>query len=896
MRSGYIRQQAEPANQPLTQRLRHRWKSSIANQLCVGLVCLVASSLLVTGGMLIYSSYEVQEKQSKLLQQERSRAAAEAINAYMDDLQRKLNYLARIRGLTDLSPELQRPLLEALTRNNDAYEMVAIVDKQGTPVSVITPYAQLRIGSFAGTPLFRRTFKDQEDFIDQVTFGADGNLSTLLAVPIRNKADQVDGVLVAKVNLRFLDFVVAKTEVGNTGYAYVIDNHNVVIARPRLNESDRFELESIADRPFIKNISLAAATPPSIYQGLDGREVLGAAAVVRSTYWRVVVELPTAEAYAVVRNSIWATSGVLGIATLTAAGLGFFLSWRIISPLRKLTAAAADISDGNLNIQVETSSQNELGVLAKSFNQMTQQLQESFTALAKTNEDLERRVEQRTVELKEAKEAADAASSAKSEFLANMSHELRTPLNGILGYAQILERSPTMSDKDQRGIDIIRQCSNHLLTLINDVLDLSKIEARKLELCPTEFHFPSFLQGIAELTQVRSEQKGIAFTYQSPPDLPIGIHADEKRLRQVLINLLGNAVKFTESGGVTLRVEVLSRTEPTAESQPSFQTASSHPKELGSIYKIRFQVEDTGVGMNPEDVEKIFLPFEQVGDRTQQSQGTGLGLAISQKIVELMGSTLYVKSYPGEGSIFWLDVDLPEAREWVQASGKLAGERITGYVGAKRQILVVDDKWENRSVVVNLLEPLGFDLLEANTAPDALQKALAHRPAVVITEPAVQGMAEFELVQQLRQAEVLTGLVIILSSANVFEADQRECLEAGGDAFLPKPVQAEDLLSILKQHLQLEWCYERSPQATAPSQLPIPVAPSDTITPPAVPELAQLLDLAMKGRVKSLIEQLEHLEQGNRQLTPFTSHLRQLAKGFQVQKMRDFIRSHMPDQ
>lgn len=860
---------------------RKLWRASIANQLCFGLVCLVVSSLVITGGILIYSSNRTQEKQSQLLQQERSRAAAETINAYMDDLMRKLNYLARLRGFTALSSELQQTLLEGLTRNNDAYEMVAIVDRQGTPVSVVSPYGQLRLSSLAGTPLFHKTFHEQEDFVDTVEFGADGNLVTTLAVPIRNQQDRVDGVLIAKVNLRFLDFVVSKTEVGKTGYTYVIDHRNVVIAKARTQQDDRFELEDISDRPFVQKLSLSRATPPSVYQGLQQYEVLGAAAPVHSTYWRVVVELPTAEAYAPVRHSIWVTAAALGMATAVAAGLGFVLSRRIISPLRKLTTAAADISDGNLDVQVDTQSNNELGVLATSFNKMTRQLQESFRTLEKTNEELERRVERRTAELKEAKEAADAANSAKSEFLANMSHELRTPLNGILGYVQILERSPAISAKDLHGISIIHQCGKHLLTLINDVLDLAKIEARKLELCPTEFHFPSFLQGVAELCHVRAEQKGLTFTNQFAPDLPIGVCADEKRLRQVLINLLGNAIKFTEHGSVTFRVNRL-------------ETPTQSAVNLQSQVAIRFQVEDTGVGINSAQLEKIFLPFEQLGDRQQQAEGTGLGLAISQRIVQMMGSTLNVKSYPGEGSIFWLDVELQEAIEWAQSATKVAQQRIVGYRGTRQKILVVDDKWENRSVVVNLLEPLGFELLAADSSLDALHQAVIHQPNLIITEPYVNGMQKLELVRRLRQAPELLNRTIVVSSANVFAQDQRQYLDAGGDAFLAKPVQAEELCRILQQHLKLDWIYEQPFETRTTLQMDDDDAiVSDEIIPPPAANLSHLLDLAMKGRLKALVEALDQLEQTDAKLRPFTQRIQQLAKGFQIQKIRELLKSYL---
>jgi signal transduction histidine kinase/DNA-binding NarL/FixJ family response regulator len=606
--------------------------------------------------------------------------------------------------------------------------------------------------------------------------------------------------------------------------------------------------------------------------------------------WWMVVVVPEEDFMGRIEQNTHMTILLCVLALVVATLLGIYTSRWITGPILQLSRATEAMANGELNQQVSPSSVNEINALAQAFNRMANQLRDSFNTLAETNERLEMRVEERTVELRTAKESAEVASKAKSEFLANMSHELRTPLNGILGYAQILQRSKTLSEKEHKGVNIISQCGSHLLTLINDILDLSKIEAQKMELHPNEFHLPSFLQAVMEICRIRAEQKGLRFIYQVDPDLPTGIQADEKRLRQVLINLLGNAIKFTDTGHVIFSVKV---------HRLDTEVLAGCPR-----YRFRFQVEDTGVGMTHEQKEKIFLPFEQVGAVNRQAEGTGLGLAITHSIVTMMDSILEVESQLDQGSRFWFDVELNEATDWVSASTTSRKGNLVGFIESPKTILVVDDHWENRSVLVNLLGPLGFTLLEADNGKTGLAMAEQEKPDLIITDLTMPVMDGYELIQALRQSLVVhcQTVPIAVSSASVFAADQHKSLDAGANVFLSKPMQIDLLLNTIQTLLKLTWQYDNAIDARASrsGQENIDAAidsmgesgNTKVILPP-IEDLTVLYDLSRKGLINDLVGRLEQLQSQQPEYSAFCQRLLQMSRGFQIRQIREYLEQIM---
>ncbi len=472
----------------------------------------------------------------------------------------------------------------------------------------------------------------------------------------------------------------------------------------------------------------------------------------------------------------------------------------------------------------------------------------------------------------EARLRADQANQAKSRYISAISHEIRTPLNSILGYAQLMGEDAGVPPHRKQAVHVIRRGGEHLLSLIEGTLDIARIESGKLTLDVAPMRFADGLHEMAALFELQAAAKGLAFVFDVQGVIPEVVRADDKRLRQILINLLGNAVKFTAQGTVTLRVR--------------------YAREMA-----RIEVQDTGPGLTPGEIERIFEPFARGGSAGAPSTpGAGLGLTIAKMLTALMGGELTVSSTPGVGSVFQVKLFLPEVH--AEALGKAAAPVAAqarrarkGYIGERRRILVVDNEEPDRELLVQLLEPLGFELRQAASGHDALDLlATGYRPHAIFMDLAMPGIDGWETLRRVRQME-LVGLRCAVVSANAFDKALDNDVDIRPDDFIVKPVRHTELLDWLERRLGLQWWYEGD--GLAQTEAPPPPKPSNTAAAPfSYPDAAALAALAQAvalGYYRGILNTLDEIERSQPAHQAFVHTMRQMAREFQFDAMGQIL-------
>jgi PAS domain S-box-containing protein len=464
-------------------------------------------------------------------------------------------------------------------------------------------------------------------------------------------------------------------------------------------------------------------------------------------------------------------------------------------------------------------------------------------------------------ELKEALLKAEEADRIRNEFVANMNHELRTPLNGILGFAQILKNDSDSTTKQLEGINIIEKSANHLLGLINDILDLSKIDSDKMELQTASFDFEEILKTIYGMASIKAKSKNVGVILNRKNDLPKTVVGDKKRLSQVLLNLLNNAIKFTDFGKVTLNV--------------SYKNDRAH-----------FEVIDTGYGIPKDKIDKIFMPFRQLSDYRLKSEGTGLGLPISKKIIEMMGGAIQVESIFGKGSKFSFDVELRaiDNDESIMTSDK----QIVGYDGDTKTILIADDEPTDRQLLKTILQPKGFEIMEAADGIDVLQLIDKKIPDLILLDLLMPQLSGDDLVRELKNSEKFRSIPIIVVSACNPKDYETTLKELELNSYLIKPISEDSLYSFIEKEVNIKWSYVTGKEETSnePEKELIYNYPSED-------EISELYSAINKRNFSKFHNLLEVIESKDNDYSEFVKDMRTLAITFNANKIRKELETIM---
>ena len=469
---------------------------------------------------------------------------------------------------------------------------------------------------------------------------------------------------------------------------------------------------------------------------------------------------------------------------------------------------------------------------------------------------------------------AQRLARMRSEFLAQMSHELRTPLNSILGFSQVLRRDKSFDQRQARALTIIEESGRHLLRLIDDILDMARIDAAKMILEPVDVDLAVFLRSVCDIVRTRAEEKNLLFTYCSDGGLPSTVQVDDKRLRQILLNLLSNAIKFTDSGEVTLRVHAVA---------PNPQ-ADRDEHVTDTLMRVRFEIHDSGIGMSEAQLARLFQPFEQVADGPRREGGSGLGLAISRQLVRLMGSDIQVHSRLGQGSIFSFGLDLMSARPEVPAAPDRGSP--TGYEGPRKKVLVIDDVAQNRAMLFESLSSLGFEVFNAAGGQEGLEVAARISLDLVVMDAMMPVMDGIEATRCFRQLPQLTAVPIIATSASVTPDVAAHCRAAGANAFVSKPIEQNALLEAMASLMGLTWTYEEPERRSAEE------AADSNLVYPALGEMHVLRELARMGNMQSLREYAEHLRKLDVRYASFADRLTSLARNYQTRAITALLDGH----
>jgi signal transduction histidine kinase/DNA-binding response OmpR family regulator len=751
--------------------------------------------------------------------------------------------------------------LNSLVGNYEFFDAIKVLDSKGI-VTHLAPWDENILGLDMSNQEYYRVTQEKGKSHWSQTFLSprDGKPTLTLTLPLK------DGMLVGDLNLYILNNVIDRVKIGRNGYAAITDNDGTAIA----HRNKAF----VSERLNVKNLNLIkmgmAGNEGSFIYDFRGEEKIGSVAIVPKTHWLVAVVQTSDEAFAPVRRLRNIILAAISAAILLAVIAALGSMRKVLNPLLQITEDSRRIAEGDYNYKPALHSYTEIDNLGNSFKSMIDAVKVREDALQRVHDSLELKVDERTEELNKAKETAEVSNRAKSTFLANMSHELRTPLNAILGTGQLMARDTEFPEKYKENLDILSRSGKYLLSLINDVLEISRIEADRLDLRESVFSLKSTLTAVEEMIRLSTEKKGLELRVNHDPNLPEYIRSDEAKIHQILNNLLDNAIKYTKTGGITLRVSCQS---PVVSDQ-------------SSVVNLQFKIEDTGIGISPQDEHKIFEHFSQTTEIGKFGEGVGLGLTICRHYAKLMGGSISVKSQVGKGSTFTVELPVAIVDESEIRQTSLT-RRVTGLEPGQPEfrILIVEDNPDSRVVLRQLLENVGFNVIEATDGQEAIEQYKNQKPAMIWMDIRLPVMSGLEATRRIRNVEFGLGIErdpniqhptseiknaeirdprskinrvpTIALSASAFEEVRDKFLAAGCDDFVRKPFREEEIFDKMAQYLGVRYIYQ---DIQTPVEKPVTPALTSADLADLPTDLVQRINtLAKAAMSKQLLDLFEQI-------------------------------------